>query len=480
MNPLFRLILGLAILPTAAALSARASDPAPTNRATHVAGTGTIKTKAQLDAVAESLQMEAIRLTPKVWTDLTVIEAVPHGARVKKGDLLIRLDLDKLRDQIEDLEQERAPAAVALELAVAEFENLKQTTPFKLEAARRSQRISDEDYSYFESIGRAQREKNAKFGVKSAQQRLDGANEELRQLEKMYKADDLTEDTEEIILKRQKFAVEAAQLGIESAQLSTERELKTILPRDQESLKTARRDQEIAMAYAEQTLPKTLLKKQQDLEKLKRDQRKADRKLTDLKYDLESLTVRSPSDGLVFYGASENGKWTTGAAVAKRLVPGAKLMPNEIVMTIVDPEKLQLKAVIAEAELSNFRNGLKGEAAPVAAADRKTPVQLDDVSNVPMPGGGFEARLSWEKDKPAQLMPGMSCKVTFAEIEKLAQVVVPKEAVFTDAAQKIVYVAKADGGHDKRVVKTGESDLKFTEITEGLTAGEKVLLKKPE
>ena len=88
-------------------------------------------------------------------------------------------------------------------MGLAELDNLKESTPQKLEAAKRSHRVANEDFTYFDKTNRVQREKSARFNLKSAEQRLENALEELKQLEKMYKADDLTEETEEIILKRQ-------------------------------------------------------------------------------------------------------------------------------------------------------------------------------------------------------------------------------------------------------------------------------------
>ncbi|HMJ90141.1 MAG TPA: hypothetical protein VK530_10010, partial [Candidatus Acidoferrum sp.] len=75
---------------------------------------------------------------------------------------------------------------------------------------------------------------------------------------------------------------------------------------------------------------------------------------------------------------------------------------------------------------------------------------------------------------------GMNCKVAFTGIEKKVTVAVPKAAVFTDITTKYVYIQKADGSHEKRTVKVGESDDSLTEITEGVSDGDKVLLKKPE
>src|SRR5437667_8583602 len=73
------------------------------------------KAKLQLEAVFEALEMAAVRIEAKTWTDLTVLEAVPHGAYVKKGDPLIKLDTEKLKEQIEDLERERPVAALTYE-----------------------------------------------------------------------------------------------------------------------------------------------------------------------------------------------------------------------------------------------------------------------------------------------------------------------------------------------------------------------------
>jgi len=54
---------------------------------------------------------------------------------------------------------------------------------------------------------------------------------ELHELEKMYKADDLTEETEEIVLKRQRNSVEFAQFSLDNAKLDSEEMTKVRIPR---------------------------------------------------------------------------------------------------------------------------------------------------------------------------------------------------------------------------------------------------------
>ena len=456
-----------------------AADPAkkPEAPATHTIKKGTLKGKGQVDAVIEPRQMEAIKLAPESWSDFTVQEVVAHGAQVKKGDVLIRFETEKLKDQLEDLEAERPAAKIAFELATAELENLEQSTPNKLDAAKRLFRNADEDYSYYESTGRPQREKSAKFSLKSAEQRLENATEELKQLLKMYEADDVTEETEEIILKRQKYAVEASEFSLQSIKLSTTRDLEVFIPREYENLKNNRRDQELALMLAEQNLPRTLAKKKLDYEKLKRDQKKAEKKLADLKKDMELMAVESPMDGIVFYGANENGKWSTGGTVSKKLIPGGKVTANEVIMTVVNPAELVLTASIAEADLGNFEQGMKGTASPISAPKKKLPVRMEKLADLPSPGGGFEAQISFKPEKSLRLVPGMTCKVSFAEGNGGEQLLAPKDAVFGDADAKYVYLAK---GARKRNVKVGESDDKMIAITDGLSPGDQIMLKKPE
>ena len=156
---------------------------------------------------------------------------------------------------------------------------------------------------------------------------------------------------------------------------------------------------------------------------------------------------------------------------------GGKVMANEVIMTVVNAEDLILKATISESELGNFEAGLKGTASPISAPKKKIPVKLEQLGDLPLPGGGFEAQISFKKDKSVRLLPGMTCKVSFTEGNGGEHLLAPKEAVFGDGDARYVYLAK---GAKKRTVKVGDSDDKMIAITDGLSSGDQILLKKPE
>jgi len=99
---------------------------------------------------------------------------------------------------------------------------------------------------------------------------------------------------------------------------------------------------------------------------------------------------------------------------------------------------------------------------------------------VPLPTGGFEARLSVQPDPKARLVPGMNCKVALGETQKSEPLRAPKEAVSTEGNQHYVFVFKGDSPAERRVVKTGDADDKTIEILDGLSEGDKILLSKPK
>ena len=64
------------------------------------------------------------------------------------------------------------------------------------------------------------------MNLKSSEQYLAYAAEELNQLKKMYEADDLTEETEEIILQRAQNQYDRAKFSLEAAKIRNEDLLK--------------------------------------------------------------------------------------------------------------------------------------------------------------------------------------------------------------------------------------------------------------
>src|SRR5207237_1152552 len=82
-------------------------------------------------------------------------------------------------------------------------------------------------------------ERMANFQVTSSNHGLEYAREELAQLQKMYRSKDLTEETEEMILKRQRHQVEQAEFLVRTAEVQRDLVVGIELPRQDQSVRAA-------------------------------------------------------------------------------------------------------------------------------------------------------------------------------------------------------------------------------------------------
>ena len=486
-----RMVKLAAALMLAVCAQASAGEPAkekpkhaPPVPSVHTVKNAPFRVDIKLKGVFEAQGMAEIGLWPKKWADFRMVKAVPHATEVRKGDMVLWLDTTKINESIGDAENARELSELAFLQAGDELKRLEESVPLDLAAAERAKRVFDEDLKRYMEIDRPLAVKAAEARLESAQFSLKYAQEELRQLEKMYEADDLTEETEEIILERARNAVKRAKLRLEQAQVQHDRFFNVELPRRDEKNADDAKRQAIAFEKARATLPQTLKKKRLEVEKLKRDRKKSDENLAKLREDREAMSVRAPLDGIMYYGACVRGKWARPDPISACRTRSRELKPFNVLMTIVRARPMFVRASVAEKDLSDIRPGMSCTATPAMNEKMKLKAKVLDVSSIPISTGVFDAKIEVDLGKDAAaLMPGMSCTVKLVPYSVADAIAVPKKAVFTDDIDedvRYVYVERKGEKPEKRKVAVGRESLKKVEILDGLKEGEKVLLEKPK
>ncbi len=407
-------------------------------------------------------------------------QAVAHGAAVKRGDVLLQIDTTKIDQAIRDLKMEREIAEISLRQAREELPVLEQLLPLNLAAAERDKRIAEEDLKRYQEIDRALAQRNVEFSVKSSTNFLEYAREEFKQLEKMYRDKDLREETEEIILKRQRNQVEAAEFRLETLKIDRDRILNVDLPRRDQTTKDLAAKQLLAWQRAQAVLPLDLNQKRLTLRKQELEREKSEERQYQLEADRAAMTVRAPTDGVVYHGQYAQGTWSTATASAK-LRRNGSVSANEVFMTIVSPQARLVRATVEEKDLHALRIDLAGEATPVGFPDLKLPARLTQLSLAPRGAGNFEAKVTIEASgKDQTIMPGMACSVKFVSYRNDNALLAPAAAVFRDGAEDSSYVYVASNGQPRKTaVKTGKTSGGKTEITEGVSAGDEIYTAKP-
>ena len=473
----FVFVLSVLSLPLSSLPAQDAKPPAKT----HTIARGPLKVEVALEGSLQAVHAAEISIDPDEQLALVVKTAVPHAVRVTKGQTLIELDARKLSEQIRDREAAGALADLTLKQARQDLELLTKSAPLDTQLAERGQRVASEDLTLFEQVERPFTEKSAAQQLKQAEQQFEYTQEELKQLEKMYKADDLTEETEEIILKRARNDVEQMRFFVESARHRNEQQMKVQLPRSHDTHKHAAEQAALVAEKAKVSLPMLIAKQKLEIEKIEFEQKKSAEQLERLKGDLARLTITAPSDGLAYYGSWQGGKWSGAAAMQQKLRPGGQITPHEVLMTVVDPNRLVIRATLPEKDFAQVQVGAAGQMTAKAQPDAKVPVKVQEVSAAPIAEGQFAATLELTASA-ADLVPGMTCQVKIAAYFKADALLAPAGAVFSDEIdeeQKYVFVLTGEGKHERRNVTVGQSNDKWTEIASGLNVGDKILLEKP-
>lgn len=466
--------------PVSAQTQAEKKNAEQTSQKTTKVQRGTCVAYVTLRGMVEAKEMEEIILRPEVWTNFQALKAVPHGKVVKKGESLVQMDMTKIKEAIADQQEAIRAAELSLKLVEEELNVLTKTTELDLEDAKKTLDYSAEDLEQFQKVNRPATEETAAFRIKNAKHFVEYTEEELRQLEKMYKAKDLTEETEEIILKRQRNELENAQFFLRNTERSTKQMLEIFLPREESRLRESVRRQTIAHDKARLTLPLAVEQKKLSVARQRRDLEKARERLAKLESDARMMAVQAPTDGLVFYGRCVRGQWLQLVEIERSLAHGQVPLHN-VLFTIVKPNLVHIRATAEEKDFEALAIDQSASITPVALPKMKLSGKVASLGRILLPLGGFDVTLRIGGDQaPEGLLPGYSVTAKVQTYSKADALLLPASAIFTeDFDDEAKYVWIAGKEPKKQPVKLGQKMGEKVEILEGLSEGDEVLTEKP-
>lgn len=474
--PLTALCLALSLFPQDPVAADKPKSETPAAPKTAVAKKGDLRATLQRQGRLVPVAPHEVKLELDQYSgELKVLEVVAHGHPVNAGDILLRLDTARIDEQLRKAEMEMAHAerkAAAAEeearMAEAASRDDLQRSESELEWARR--RL--QGYLEFEiSFDREQ----DRLWRQMTQHGLEDAQDELGQLEKMYKEDELVDATEEIVLKRSRrdFAWSQARAKLSDRQDQYEWDYPKAMERQRRELEAqlqvksaerARRRTEMSRGEREMSLERARF----ELERQRRD-------LEQLRADRDRLAVRAPRGGIALHGE------TDAAPTSKGITVGSRASAGSVLMVIADPDRLEIRTEVPETHLYRATSGKAATVELTALPDQEF---IGAIRVELMPSGRdgevntYRATVPIAKADPRH-RPGMGCKVTVVLDQVSDAVLVPLEAVTRKDGQRTVRVGKAaTGPFEQRKVTVGPDDGKDIVITQGVAAGEFVVLEE--
>lgn len=434
-----------------------------------------------LTGILESTAATEVKVDVEKWSDLKISKVVDQGA-VSSGDIILEFDTESIDKAIVEAEFALKTAEFAHQLAELESKSAKQSVEQDMELAKHDWKVAQEDHEYYKSVTVPERQIDLELSEKSAGYYLEYSQDELDQLTQMYTEDELTEESEAIVLKRAQRSVEAQTRSRDRAMIRIARSRKFEHPRRDTSEDAGFRRAKLSFDRDSVRLPIDLEKANVKLAKAAFELENKKKALDQLNSDREKMVMRAPATGVLYYGKSDRGKWKSpGKGSSNALEIDQSIDAKSIVMTIIDPSKLIVRCNIEEKSLSDFKTEMVGKAKFAALGEDIIPVAVEAISQFPLADGKFDCKVKLQ-NVPLTARPGMSCKAAFLVYEQADALVAPKASVHSDdeGFTNYVYTLGDDDDPVKTEVETGRTIDKKIEILSGLNKGDKILKKKPE
>jgi hypothetical protein len=429
-----------------------------------------------LDATALPDATTPIRLDAEAWTTFEIVSIAAHGSAVKKGDALVIFETEGIDRKLADTKQAIATAKLNLAQAELDLASLEKTVPEQLARLERAAAEAAEELEHFNKTARKSAEESAGFDLKRREQILASYKEELKQLTKMYQADDATEETEEIILQNQLDAVEAAEFALRMEILNHKRTLEFSLPRQLTALTQTRDDTALSLDKGAKDLPRSVELKKLEVTALKTGLERDGKTLADLEKDRALFEIKAPADGIFYHGAIEDGKWTAGDLI-KTLAPGGAAPTGKTFATFIPSvAKPLIQAFPDQAIAGVLAVGAEGVAIVPGREEIAIPVSLKSIATTPAPDLTHPATFTATWPENLRVAPGQSLQIRVVSHNNDKAITVPTKALAYGPKGWTVEVKLADGKTEKRPVTRGRSDAENTEITAGLEAGQVVIV----
>ena len=450
---------------------------------------------------------------------------VEEGDTVTEGQVLASLDTEEWEDELEELQDKLTEAERAL---TAKERALTQAERKVINLERE---VTDEE----DDVAKAERQVTAEeLDVSQAQLDLDTAEYNLSEIDEVKEAQDAI-DKAELNLELAIMGLTGVFGGGSQTDFTYWSNLKTLA---EEELAEAEADlqdiledssitlsKDVALEVAEKQLK--VKQKQLALEDAQLAVGDAKQAVADAKYALEEarldveearhdvedakLDVEDARKALL--NAQEkldeaNSKSPIivapfdGFITKVNVEGGDEVLSGTVAVQLADPDKFEAEIMVSEMDILQVKEG--GEAwvqvdamsgltlsanvthiSPTATiqsgvVNYKVKVEIESPEAIQQERqqaqGGQQRQMPTAISKDFQLREGLTVTVSILVDERVDVLLVPNSAITSHGGKMYVQVMSPDGTTEERVIQTGISDWQYTEVLDGLSEGEQVVI----
>ncbi len=444
-------------------------------------------TKASFDintiATGELRAKEETTIRSLLEAESTIVQVINEGTFAKKGDLLIELNSDQIKTQIDEETLRVESARSDLVAAENAYEIQLSENASKLRQAQLKVDLAVLAQKQWESGELVQKRKDNEVDLDKAARDLSRLKKKFEESRKLLENGFLSQNEFEL----DEIAKLEAEAALEKAKLAQETYEKYQFPKDQKSKQS---DVDEASAELDRTKQQNEIQratKDADRNNKRRQLQVREEKLKKLETQFVNTKLFAPQDGLVVYATSMNNDNFMMGNDQGPLKVGRRVWPNETLILLPDTSAMVANVRVHEALAGRIRKGQRASIRVDAVGGKSFAGEVDSIGVLAESGGWRDPNrreytvkiLLDEFDRSVGLKPSMRCEAQVL-LEQVRDVLsVPVQAIFREDPVRYVYVP--ENGRLSRVpVRVGRQSDTFAEIVVGLDEGTKVALRDPK
>lgn len=421
---------------------------------------------------------ESLELRNEVEGQSTILFLAAESSRVKKGDLLVELSSDELKERLETEMIQLSSTRTAFEAAVQDLEITRSENASKLKKAQIDLRVAELDLDQYVYGDFEQKQKTAELDLEQALEEIKRKEEDLRKNQELLTKEYVTQskiDDLEFELEKARTTAEKARLAKKTLE---EFEHPKTLAQKQSTRDQAKEELEREQQRAASREAQAAAKVEEQKANLAMREKRTER----LQEQLSKTRIVAPIDGIVQYPSSDGG-WRGSSEM---LGVGIRVFEGQSLVVLPNTSQMKVEMRIHEGDRHQVKEDMRVEVRVPAVPGEAFSGKITKIAkfadsanrwlNPNLKEHTTEVILD---DTSAPVSPGDSAEVNIL-VDRLSSVLaIPVQCVFARGQKSYVFVRN---GVTTRVaeVELGASNRQLIEIKGGLTAGDRVLMHADE
>lgn len=401
-----------------------------------------------------------------------IIFLAPEGSLVKEGEVVVKFDDAKIKEEISEGKVQVNEAKTAVETAKQELKVQEDENETAIRSAEQTLTFADLDLKKYVEGDYKVKKSEIEQGISEAQTDVDQANRDMQNTRALVKRG----FREYQQLEEAKQVVKSANLKLINAKqkltsLEKFEHVKSLAEFEGKAV-----DAKKALATAKTTAKAKFSKAQDALKNAKAGLKLREARLKDKMDDLEKHHMKAPQAGTFTLARND---WRGNG---EKLHQGAIVYQNQPVFILPDMTRMQVKVGIHETLVSKVKVG------------QKATIKIDAFAGVTLGGvvksiSQMSASTRWERSNnytvfvtidsfpdDLTLKPGMNAEVEIYAGRYEDRLAVPIQSVTSFGSKRFVFKQNAAGKFESQEVETEKSTISFVAVTSGLNEGDVVAL----